>query len=122
MTYLYRQTDEFICIIYNQHFILYELLVCPFSSCFTLLLHYMYTYARDDIIKDYYQHDQYGHAVEEAIADERPPVQLANGARAEGTYRNDKHDVEHRRANDTADADVVLGEEHANDNGGQLWS
>lgn len=80
------------------------------------------TYARDDIIEDDYQHDQNGDAVKEAITHKGPPVELADSAGAEGADRNDKHDVEDGRADDATDANVVLGEEDANNNCGQLGS
>lgn len=72
------------------------------------------------LVEDDKQHDQDAEGVEEAVSTERPPIEVRCGPREQGTHRDDEHDVEHGAADHTRHTDVVLGEEHADDDGSEL--
>lgn len=77
---------------------------------------------RNLFVEDDEEHDEDADGVEEAVPAERPPVEVGGGAGEQGAHGDDEHDVEDGRADDAGHSDVILGEEHADDDGGELRS
>lgn len=55
--------------------------------------------------------------IEEAVSEQRPPGEREHCFGEERAHPYDEQDVEHGRSDDGADADVVEGDEHADDAG-----
>lgn len=72
----------------------------------------------DLLVEDDTEHDEDADGVEEAVPAERPPVEVGSGAGEQPTHGDDEHDVEHGGPDHAGHSDVVLGEEHADDDSG----
>lgn len=75
---------------------------------------------RNSLIVNGQQHDEYAYGVEKRIPAKGPPVEIGHGAGRQTADGYDEHDVENRRSDDAAHADVVFGQKNTDDHGGQL--
>ena len=67
------------------------------------------------VVEETGNEDYQRYAIERSISNERPPREVKNCFRHEGTHPNDEQNVEHGRTNNRANTDVIVGDEYAND-------